>query len=572
MSNARALQRQQRRIEDLCAAAIRAVSGQPELRLRAGRLYRGPARLPRYAAHLYPVFGQADAISFRGAADGLALRASRSDALLHAHFYPDDPIERLVFDLLEQFRVESLAPPLPGLRRNLAHRFVSWSEEFVASGLTETELGMLLFSAAQICRVHVAGDPLPERTSDLIETARGALIGTIGADLRSLRRHRPDQAAYARPALSLAAAVSRLAHVATANAKRAARDDAEDAARALALLIDDTKGGDDAGLPVAVSVRGAAPADAEGSYRAFTTVWDRECAASELVRRPLLAEYRLQLDGSVAHSGIHFNRLARDLRTLLAQLRPDDWEGGQEHGRIDGRRLAQLAASPAERRLFRVEQFEPHADCQLTLLIDCSGSMRRHTEAIATFADILSRALDMAGVPHEILGFTTGTWNGGRARRDWLRAGRPRAPGRLNEAQHIVFKPYEQSWRQSRARIAALLCPELYREGIDGEAVDWACKRLLARAHARRLLLVISDGCPMDAATQLANDPGYLDRHLCEVVAHHEQRGHAEIYGIGVGLDLGIFYPRNLVVDLAAIRGNGALRDILGLLARNGRR
>jgi cobaltochelatase CobT len=182
--------------------------------------------------------------------------------------------------------------------------------------------------------------------------------------------------------------------------------------------------------------------------------------------------------------------------------------------------------------------------------------------------DVFARALEQAGVTSEVLGFTTGAWNGGRALRDWQRAGKPRHPGRLNERCHLVFKSGDAPWRRARPSIATLLKADLFREGIDGEAVDWACARLLSRVEERKLLLVISDGSPMDSATQLANDAHYLDHHLREVVSHHEQAGQVETGAIGVGLDLSPYYRHSQVIDLAAATGNQVFAEIMGLMAR----
>lgn len=169
---------------------------------------------------------------------------------------------------------------------------------------------------------------------------------------------------------------------------------------------------------------------------------------------------------------------------------------------------------------------------------------------------------------NEVLGYTTGAWNGGRAQRDWLRAGKPRHPGRLNEACHLIFKDADTSWRRARPSMGALLKADLFREGIDGEAVAWACQRLKQRHERRRLLLVISDGCPMDGATNLANDTYYLDNHLKDVVATETQQGSVAILGVGVGLDLSPFYPRSLALDLSSPPGYGLFRELLALLAR----
>jgi len=195
--------------------------------------------------------------------------------------------------------------------------------------------------------------------------------------------------------------------------------------------------------------------------------------------------------------------------------------------------------------------------------------MKQHIESVAMLVDVLTRALEQAGVSTEVLGFSTGAWQGGRAQRDWLRLGKPQHPGRLNEVSHMVFKNADTPWRRARPDIAALLKPDLFREGIDGEAVDWACNRLKKRPEARRILLVISDGCPMDGATQLANDTHYLDNHLKQVVAQQAQSGEVAVFGVGVGLDLSPFYPHNLALDLSSPPGNGVFRELLAMLARH---
>lgn len=186
--------------------------------------------------------------------------------------------------------------------------------------------------------------------------------------------------------------------------------------------------------------------------------------------------------------------------------------------------------------------------------------------------DVLVRALELAGAATEVLGFTTGAWNGGRALREWRRAGRPRHPGRLNEVTHLVLKDADSPWRRSRGGIAALLKNDLFREGVDGEAVAWACERMAVRSEHTRLLVVVSDGSPMDSATHLVNDADYLDQHLRAVVAREESRGSARILGLGVGLDLSRYYARCHALDLAASTGNEMFHDVLALLAGRGRR
>jgi cobaltochelatase CobT len=482
----------------------------------------------------------------------------------------------MVFDWLEQLRVESRVPDtMPGAARNLEHRHAEWARAFHDAGLTESARGILLYTVAQVCRARVTAQPVLEAIAGIIEHTRAALAPALGEHLAGLRPSRADQAAYAVHALAIARHVGRaLRELDEARGEGAGEPDDDrdpDGRSGLALMFE--PGGDEgSALAAAASGRSGVLDAAPGGYRVFTAAYDREVEAASLVRAALLTELRERLDRRVAGQGAHVPRLARELKALLAVPTRDGWDGAQESGRIDGRRLAQLVTSPTERRLFRVEREEPVADCLLSVLIDCSGSMKEHVESVAMLVDILVRALELAGVASEVLGFTTGAWNGGRARRDWQRAGRPAHPGRLNEACHLVFKHADTPWRRARCGIAALLKADLFREGIDGEAVDWACRRMEGRAETRRLLLVVSDGCPMDTATNLVNDAHYLDQHLREVVARREQEGRVAIHGVGVGLDLSPYYSRSRALDLAASTGNGVFRELLEMIAGRGRR
>ncbi|VTU33660.1 cobaltochelatase CobT-related protein [Variovorax sp. PBL-E5] len=573
MTEAQRRVRQEEQVAELCAGVVRAFSGEADLHFRGQRLHRGRTPLPWFAPHLHPSPDTDDFASFRGAADGLALRLTACDADLHARLRPEEPVARMVFEMLEQFRVEALAPQdLPGMQRNLRHRHEQWSLGFHHAGMTDSARGLLLYAVAQICRARVSGQQVVEETEDMLEATRFALSPLIGHALAALRRARFDQAAYAVHALSIAHTVSGMLHAAHDEAEDAHDDADSDNKRSVFSLVADMDQEIIERFTTAVSGRSAVLDDADGAYRIFTEAYDREHAAASLVRRDLLGELRDKLDRRVAAQGVNVARLARALRALLAEPARDGWDGGQEEGHIDGRRLAQLVASPTERRLFRTERQEPAADCVLSFLIDCSGSMKEHAESVAMLVDVMARALEQAGVASEILGFTTGAWNGGRAQRAWLRAGKPAHPGRLNERCHIVFKDADTPWRRARPAIAALLKADLFREGLDGEAVDWACARLLARTEERRLLLVISDGSPMDSATNLANDAHYLDHHLKDVVARREQAGGVAIAGVGVGLDLSPYYSRSHVLDLAASTGNTIFREITELIAGQHRR
>jgi cobaltochelatase CobT len=567
--------RLQERVEALCAASIRALSGQRQLAFRGGRLHRDGVALPAFAPHLHPLLAQDDFASFRGAADGLALRLLRSDAELHGRLQPIDAVERLLFDWMEQFRCESLRPDtLPGVHANLQHRHKAWSAGFVQAGHAEGDSGLMLFAAAQMARAQICGANVPEAFEGLLEAPRFVLAPRIGLALAGMRRTRGAQAAFAVHALDLARSVAALLRAAGASTQESSKGStARDAATraAFALLMDPVAGVANERFATAMHGNARQLADGAADYRVFSTAWDREDAAASLVRADALAAYRTQLDKRIAAQGVNVGRLARELRALFAVPVHDGWDGALEEGLIDGRSLARLVASPAERRLFRSERQAPAADCALSFLIDCSGSMKAHAEDVAVLVDLFARALDDAGAECEVLGFTTAAWNGGRARRAWLAAGKPARAGRLNERQHLVFKPFDRSWRRARRGVAALLKPDLFREGLDGEAVEWAAARLLQRQARRRVLVVVSDGSPMDSATAQANDAQYLDRHLAAVVRRIERGGAMAVHALGVGLDLSAWYPSSHVLDFGGRIGNALFTEVLALLA-HGRR
>lgn len=569
MSAAAAAQRLRRRQRQdaLSGAAVRALTGDIALHFRDGRLWRAMRPVPQHAPHLRTDPDTDSAACLRGAVDGAALRFAHSDPALHRSHCPADPVERLLFELLEQLRCETCVPRgMAGVAANLRHRFLAWSRAFHRSGLTEGQLGILLYTVAQIAWSRLSGEPVLDETEDLIEATRAAIVPVLGTSLAGLKAHRHDQAAFAVHALALARAVAQMIR---SEAPDAGEDDdnAASAARAgFALWLDfEEERVED--FAVADSGHSRVLAEARDGYRVFTTRYDREVPAATLVRRALLDEYRTQLDARIARAGVNVARLARRLRAALAQPRVDGWSFGEESGRIDGRRLSQLVSSPAERRLFRQEACRSHADCVVGFLVDCSGSMKARAEPLTLLLDLLARALDEAGVATEVLGFTTGAWNGGRARADWLARGRPAHPGRLNETCHMVFKDAARSWRRARTDITAMLKADLFREGIDGEAVEWACTRLHATGKARRILVVVSDGSPMDTATGQANDACYLDNHLKAVVARHAALRDVEVLGLGVGLDLSPYYRHALALDLSQPVDMAMLDEVADLLA-----
>lgn len=549
-------------LETVCGAMVRSLTGDASLQWTGQTLYKGTQAVPLQAAHQSDV--STEWPDQRALLDGAAMRLRFSDAALHAQHAPSEPVDRLVYELLEQLRTESLVPDdWPGVRHNLEQRFLRWCQAFIDSGLTETTLGILMFSVALTAWSRLTGNEVPELMADLAEGTRADIVPEIGGYLTAMRRNRAQQEAFIPPALALSRWVGQSVRSAQAEVANGSTTARRRNGFALRLHFETPES---VPPPMATSGDSRSWHATAQRYRVFTRAYDREAEAATLVRTAQLAEFRAQMDQEVIEAGFNIPRLARLFHRALAVPRRDGWRFAQEEGHIDGSRLAQLVSDPQDKAIFKDELQRPAMECAVAILLDCSGSMKAHARATSVLVDVLGRALDMAGVAVEILGFSTGSWNGGRARKDWQRAGQPEFPGRLNEALHLVFKAGTQPWRRGRLGLAALRRPDLFREGIDGEAVEWACQRLLQLPARRRILMVVSDGCPMDTATHQCNDEHYLDQHLKQVVAAHERSGDVEICGLGVGLDLGLFYRRRLALNLTEHLDDAALQAVAGLL------
>ena len=566
-------EKQQQQATELCGASVRALTGLRDLRHRGRSLFLGGQRVYTGAPHSLTDPLQDGFRAQRGAADGIALRLLHSDADLHRELAPESAVQRLIFDLLEQLRVETQASNAhPGVQNNLLHRFRGWSLRFHDDGHADTDLGLLIYTIAQVAWSRLSGLPTLSETDDLIEVTRGRISELIGTDIAGLRRERNNQQAYAVHALAIARVVDESLLGDPEQEAGSKRIDNEKALSRITLALDFSDESEDSNIATVVTGSSKVLAEQNQVYQVYTREFDRELRAASQVREAELRQFREQLDARIFHQGINVPRLARQISQLLATPRRDGWLFGEEEGLIDGRRLSQLIAAPSERRLFRKDQYRFKNDCMVTFLIDCSGSMKASIDYVAMLVDVFSRALDQADIGNEILGFTTGDWNGGRAYRRWLAEGRPEHPGRLNERCHLVFKRAQDGWRRARREIAALLKTPNFREGLDGEAVEWACQRMLKHDAERRLLLVISDGSPMDSATNLANDEYYLDNHLKNTVEKYDSPQGVEIFGIGVGLALTPYYRHCLAIDLQESLSNHVFTQILQMIAHARRR
>ena len=306
--------------------------------------------------------------------------------------------------------------------------------------------------------------------------------------------------------------------------------------------------------------------DADPNYEVFTTAFDEEVLAEELAEPAELERLRAYLDQQLEPLKGAVSRLANKLQRRLQAQQNRSWSFDMEEGMLDAGRLARVISNPTTPLSFKVEQDTEFRDTVVTILLDNSGSMRGRPISIAAIcADVLARTLERCQVKCEILGFTTRAWKGGQSREDWLQNGRQEAPGRLNDLRHIIYKGADATWRRSRPNLGLMMKEGLLKENIDGEALEWAHKRMMARPEARRILMVISDGAPVDDSTLSVNSASYLEKHLRDVIAMIEKRRAVELTAIGIGHDVTRYYERAVTITDAEQLAGAITEQLAGL-------
>jgi len=301
-------------------------------------------------------------------------------------------------------------------------------------------------------------------------------------------------------------------------------------------------------------------------YQSYTTRFDEIIEAGELCTEEELTRLRAYLDQQLTHLQGAVTKLANRLQRRLMAQQSRSWDFDQEEGLLDAARLARIVVSPGHSLSYRIERETDFRDTIVSLLIDNSGSMRGRPISIAAIsADIMARTLERCGVKVEILGFTTRAWKGGQSRESWLQAGRPTAPGRLNDLRHIVYKRADEPYRRARKNLGLMMREGLLKENIDGEALLWAHSRLIARPEERKILMVISDGAPVDDSTLSVNSGSYLERHLRQVIGWIESRSPAQLVAIGIGHDVTRYYARAVTIMDAEQLGGTMIEQLAGL-------
>jgi cobaltochelatase CobT len=539
------------------------------------------------------VIDQAAAMIARGEADGAALRLAHHDARRFSKDMPKGPEAQAVYKALEDARIEAIgARALKGVGDNLAAALDKTIAEKRLDRLDASQSAPIADVARLLLRQRLTGREAPPSASGMM-TARGkeleALAGASLDRLASLNDLH-DQAAFARLSrkvihdlnLDDEAGEEKGDDQAQGDDEENAKDDRTSESEDEGADSSEDQSGDDGEAPDSdsemseqefepaeddsdgavenariSSIRATFDGDSGGRYHAYTTEFDETADATELCEGEELQRLRRTLDRQLENLHPVVSRLANKLQRRLMAQQNRSWIFDLDEGVLDAARLARVVVDPMQPLSFKRERELEFRDTVVSLLIDNSGSMRGRPISIAAIcADILARTLERCSVKVEILGFTTRAWKGGQAREKWVGAGRPPNPGRLNDLRHIVYKAADTPWRRARQSLGLMMKEGLLKENIDGEALLWAHQRLLGRAEARRILMVISDGAPVDDTTSSANGGAYLERHLRDVIAQIEQRSPVELIAIGIGHDVTRYYRRAVtIVDVEQLAG-----------------
>jgi cobaltochelatase CobT len=583
------------------AHAARALAEQSELEVVFGsdgpRLANGVLTLP----HPPRDPGAPESATLRGQADRLALRLANHDEALHARLRPLDTRAAEVFEAVEQARVEAVGSrSLAGVRANMNAALLTRLERMGALRAMDAERVPVAETVALAVRERLTGQRAPDGAGALLDLVRPELEAKAGKTLDALAEVAGDQTAFAERlrdvlrALDLDPGDGRGDELSDQPGEDEPDPQDQDAA-------DDQDEEDDAGGGEGQSMDGSAddqasgderesrpdgaPGDPDGeasddgpevnegalpnrqdiaddgrpvdAYRVFTSAFDEVIDAADLCDPNELERLRALLDQQLTALSSVVARLANKLQRRLMAQQNRSWMFDLEEGVLDTARLTRIITDPTSPLSFKAESESPFRDTVVTLLLDNSGSMRgRPIMVAAVCADILARTLERCGVKVEILGFTTRAWKGGQSREAWITAGKPANPGRLNDLRHIIYKSADAPWRRAKKNLGLMMREGLLKENIDGEALTWAHERLLGRPEARRILMVISDGSPVDDSTQSANSALYLEKHIREVIEFIETRSPVELLAIGIGHDVTRYYRRALtIVDVEQLAG-----------------
>lgn len=595
------------------SAAVRAIGGNKDMQVvfapmalsQAASVSGSLARLPSPQGKL----DQDQIARLRGTADSLSLRMRLHNAGLHSRRMPTDATAREVYNALEQARIESAgAERYHGTARNIAGALEVRLKGEGYTGILDPNSVPLGEAVRLAALAKFQEVPLGETADHLVKLTNTRLAEALPV-LDDMRSGIKDQKTFANLARRLIEALGLegddIDELEPPESESEQDDENGDDGSDDQEESNDAEGGADPGsdeqdsptgepsegeageddseatatigMPGADSEEPAGENDRSQSrqghnstdqslYRAFTTAFDSVSDAADLCDPEELVRLRFQLDQQLARLHGVVSRLANRLQRRLMAKQQRSWEFDLEEGILDAARLARVVANPTLSLSYKRERDTDFRDTVVSLLIDNSGSMRGRPIAVAAMsADILARTLERCGVKVEILGFTTSQWKGGRSREEWLRLGKPDAPGRLNDLRHIIYKSADAPWRRARRNLGLMLKEGILKENIDGEALQWAHQRLLARPEQRRILMVISDGAPVDDSTLSVNPGNYLERHLREVIRTIETRSPVDLLAIGIGHDVTRYYRRAVTLMDAEDLGGTVLKQLAAL-------
>ena len=545
----------------------------------------------------------------RGWADSFALRKRYHDARAHAADLPDAGVARDIVNAVEQARIEAIGgADMAGVALNLDRMTEARVKvDPIVRARTADEVP-LATALGLVVRERLTGQKPPRAAEGAMALVRAGIEAKAGAHLDDLAARVADQAAFG---LVMKRVLNDLGLGDDPDATPEDSDDTSDDDAADDAPGDDgqDEAGETAGQESSVETRAEESSDTtddaetreiemdteavseaemgeegrEGTtpwrpntplhelpagfdYAAYTTAFDETVAAEDLCDPEELTRLRGYLDQQLLHLQGAVTKLANRLQRRLMAQQNRSWDFDQEDGLLDAARLVRIVTSPGHAMSYKVERDTRFRDTVVTLLIDNSGSMRGRPISIAAIcADILARTLERCAVKTEILGFTTRAWKGGQSREKWLAAGRPGKPGRLNDLRHIVYKPADAPWRRARKNLGLMMREGLLKENIDGEALLWAHARMLARSEDRRILMVISDGAPVDDSTLSVNTGNYLERHLRQVIQWIETRSPVELIAVGIGHDVTRYYARAVTIMDAEQLGGTIIEQLAQL-------
>ncbi|WP_421916083.1 cobaltochelatase subunit CobT [Mesorhizobium sp.] len=577
---------------------MRAIAGDKELEVGFAKdrpaLAGSRARLPE----LPKKASKTDIAITRGLGDSMALKRACHDTRIHNKLAPEGKQARAIYDAVEQARVEAIGSrAMQGVADNIGSMLEDKYTKANLADVRDKADAPIEEALALMVREKLTGRSVPKSGERLVELWRPWVEEKAGADLDGLAGKLEDQQAFARVVREMLASMEMAEELGddqetedsedndenqpqgeeqseeggeddsgseqsqSEDAEASADDEQSSETEASDATADDLSDDDDADAETPGEARrndnpfANLPKDID--YKVFTTAFDETVGAEELCEEEELDRLRAFLDKQLANLSGVVGRLANRLQRRLMAQQNRSWDFDLEEGYLDPARLVRVVIDPMQPLSFKQERDTKFRDTVVTLVLDNSGSMRgRPITVAATCADILARTLERCGVSVEILGFTTRAWKGGQAREKWLKDGKPPNPGRLNDLRHIIYKSADHPWRRARRNLGLMMREGLLKENIDGEALLWAHNRLIARPEQRKILMMISDGAPVDDSTLSVNPGNYLERHLRAVIELIETRSPVELLAIGIGHDVTRYYRRAVtIVDAEELAG-----------------